>query len=596
MRRQLGLLLALALAASGVSAHAAPRTAARQAAAFARWSQRRDLFAKHLPLDPAVRPSVIVGSGADEARLVRGGDLDRDGTVDLIDIRSHETYNPTTDEVTQTMRLEAHRGRDGKQLWSISLGTAYYVFPIVTSVGTGVPGVVVVQYGDQSVDGLVAGAGETAATVTAYDGAGKQVWTRALNGAWAGSLLTDQEVQPFVTGVFDAIAGGGSEVLVEYGAFTGLYGGPAYTSTGTAQLVVLDGTTGTPRPFGGPMVSTGWPAEVSTVPDLDGDKLDDAVAVTSDGNKTVAYGISGAKGNPLWVTPTLPDADDSFAVPAGDVTGDGVGDILVSHDSWSGVPIIGDYVGGKVTLLDGKTGVVKWTKAGAFGYALGNVDGASGAEIAVVDWVEDAGVYGFSVTAFDGSGTQRWAMRRTLASTGGSEAIDVEVGLVGDIEPDGAADLGYFIGVTPMKEDGDGGKARTEGGTVSGRTGRVLRDPVPGFYAIGVSFDGHGDDAYTRELKHGLLTVTAWRGDGKGKLWRTAVKAAGSTNGSLGASLDRDKCADLVVSTRNANATTDYAFSGATGLPLWSLARVGDAAAVVKQVAPATHRDYAQTC
>lgn len=569
MRTRLILLLALAMGAGTLSVSAQASPSGRRAAAFQRWEAGRQRMLHHLPIDPALRQSAESLTD-DDARLVPAGDLDGDGLKDLLDLRQHLVYNPTTDTISGTAMIDAHRGIDGAQLWTASLGATQYVFAWPSKVGTsGGNGVLVVQYNDTYAEGLVAGVDAGTMTLSAYDGHGTQTWTRTFSATGSGSLVTYSDAFPYLAGTFDAVAGGGTDALVVVpgGSQVGV---PFVAAAGgaSAQLLVVDGANGTPKPLGVPLAGNGAYVEATPVADLDADHLDDAVLTTTTANSGRALAVSGGTGKPIW-TATLPDADDSWPDSFGDVTGDGIADVVVDHSRYGGLPI-GDVIGGRVSLLDGKTGTVRWTKPGDLAFEIGH--GLVGTAASV----DEDDTIGIAVAAYDVTGAERWSVRRSVKWPDSSAFAETNVGRAGDVEPDGYGDLGYLVSMAATHGGGS-----YDGGTVSGRTGRVIKDPVRDLYLAHTAIDGRGDDAFTRAIAKGLLTVVAWRGDGSRMLWRTALPVTGSSSYYLGQPVDRDHCGDLMVSVRSDATSTTYALSGATGLPLWSLSRTGTAAAVI---------------
>jgi hypothetical protein len=456
---------------------------------------------------------------------------------------------------------------------------------------------VVVQYFEPYVDAFLALASRSSATVTALDGAGKVVWTHTLEGGFGYGPGTGAVEETYVTGLFDVVAGGGTEVLVETVGGGAGYDpiGVAGTAATVAQLTVLDGTTGTPTPFGPPIPTTSFDVPVSTTPDLDGDKVPDVAAVAASGPTTEVLALSGARGTPVWAAHGLPDSELSYPQPVGDVTGDGVTDLAVAHFPFSGSPVLASYLGGRVTLVDGKAGTVRWTRPGDLAYGVGNVDRRPGGEVLVAALLEEDAAFGVTAAAYDAAGKAVWSVRRAVSDSvlrdGGGGMISVGLTSAGDVQDDGAPDIGYGISVTPMK-----GRGVHDDGTIDGRTGRVLRDPVDNLRVARAALDGHGADSYTRTTSGGLLTVAAYRGDTGGRLWRTALSGGGTPWSTFAARLDRDRCMELVLAMRAGAVTTDYVLSGATGLPLWALSRSGNGAATVVHPHVRRHTRYVRTC
>jgi predicted lipoprotein with Yx(FWY)xxD motif len=593
MRRGLSLAVALLVGASSyASAYAAPRPAHDRAASIARWEAGRAKLAGKLPLDPALKAAAFT---YEDSRLFKAGDLDKDGGVDLVDARYHGSYDDATGLVTESMRLEAHRGRDGKPLWTAQLGSASYIFVIAAKVGaTGAPGLVVLSYAGQDVDAQVGFADTDTLTVTALDGAGKQVWTRSFPGGYGFAPAGYVAGTTYVTGFFNAVKGGGDDLLVETVAAAQEWDPTGVTdvSGAVAQLTLVDGANGTPKPFGAPLANTASDVNVATTGDLNGDGLDDAAAVVTAGSTTSLLALSGGTGAPVWAARGLPAAEYSFPVAVPDSTGDGVADVVVARSPWGAGPVLAGYQGEQVSLVDGKAGTLRWTKPGGEVFPIGDVDRKPGAELALVA-VVDGKDFGFTAAAYDAGGKALWSARRTVRPS--SEAsfgiMSVGFGPIGDVQDDGAVDLGYSVASVADK-----GPSVRDDGTVDGRTGRVIKDPVPDMYAAVASFDGHGTDSYTRTLDEGVLTVEARRGDTGARLWRTALAVRGHVMRAAAFTGDRDRCAELALATADGGTFVDYVLAGGSGAPLWALSRTGDGPATLTRAVVRSHAKYARTC
>jgi len=180
-------------------------------------------------------------------------------------------------------------------------------------------------------------------------------------------------------------------------------------------------------------------------PDIDGDGVDEVLACGSDQRVLVLSGASGAR------LRELPDSNFGFGQAlenAGDLNGDGIGDLLIGAP----VALLGGQFSGFVRVLSGATGLPLYpailapAPLGRFGHALerlGDYDGDGAPEFAVSSpWEGPAGhvrVYsartGALVVDLDGA-----AYGVSTSSTSGS--FGWSLARLGDVNGDGVEDLG----------------------------------------------------------------------------------------------------------------------------------------------------------
>jgi hypothetical protein len=565
------LAAALAVAIAPAVATGAPRAdAARIDKARTAWEHERARLAKHLPLTSRYAEAVATPLPRDvltfeDSWLDVAGDLDRNGGDDFVDVHDHGEYDDTLGTFTEALTLYAHRGSDGKTMWSVSVPKSNYVYAIYTATGAkGTPGVVVVSYSGAGAGALVAGGGQAETTVTAYDGAGKTVWTKAFHGAGSDTLVHSAWASTEVGGFLDAVKGGGTDVLVATSESLSAYD-PTYTAGAgrtVSQLGIIDGSTGTERDLGAAVVSDETWTFAVPLGDLDHDHLDDVGLLSGTAGTPTLTAMRSTDGKALWTARSSGGAD-WWAARIADVTGDGTSDVYVESYPYTSS-------GEQIVLVDGKTGAVRWSRPGSRAIAIGDADRRRGSEVVVGTGLSGSR-RGFTAAAYTASGRRLWSVTRGIDTTHVKQpyASRASWGAIGDTNLDGVAEIGYGVDVTPQ-----GAKAKHDDGTVDGRTGKVRRDEVKDMYATSVAIDGRGSDSYTRTTAHGLLTVTAWRGDGTGRIWSMTTKAAGTAFGSFGVRADRDRCGDLMVAVDAGSAgRTDILISGATGKPVWSLTR-----------------------
>jgi len=594
--RRLLVVAALVAAALPIPAGAHASRHVTPAARFARqqWAARYRELARNLPVTPLLDAvdAAMAKETYDFAEAIPAGDLDGDGSADIADFRGRETFDDTTGEYSVDARVEIRRGRDGKLLWTQPL-SGDYPYVLFTAVGkNGKPGMVTMAFDGNEQDAFVAGAGAGLTAITAYEGGtGAVAWTYTTQLAYAASIVHGAGTETYVDDMGDLVPGGGTDLLLDtlVGAGAGDPVGAASAFRGTDQLRVLDGATGTVRDIGRAFdVESGY-VYPAVVGDVTGDKRDDVAVVVETLGTPALHVLSSADGSERYSVGGLPDAERYVVRRLTDVTGDGRSDLGVVSESFEN-----DLW--KVTLVDGAKGTAAWTRDGWGAVAVGNADRKRGDEVVLTNQVYTEGKVGFTAAAYDASGRAVWSVARSVPLPESSEEgymSRTSIGFVGDVHGDGVLDIGYAIVVTPM-----GGSARRDEGLVDGRTGRVVRDPAPDMVMAGVSFDGRGNDAYTRTFANGVLSVTAWRGDAPKRLWQSSV-AIGSKGdrlqGTFGARLDRDRCADLLVTVAGTRTTT-VVLSGATGAPVWALTRSGDAAGVVTHPKARSVKRFGRTC
>jgi hypothetical protein len=563
---------------------------------------QRARLVRGLPVDPAIatagsKPSPVYSW--DEAYLTRAGDLDRDGLEDLVDVRYHVVIDDAKGW-SEAVTLEAHKGTDGTKLWTASVPAAEYVLPLFTKVGVDAkPGVLVVAYDGTDVESDVGGGYELDLTAMAISGlTGTPLWATKGPGiaAWS-SVAGAYAGATYAEGFFDAAPGDATDVLLTTASEGELPTG--YTGA-VVQAGVLDGATGTYRPAGAPTRRDEWDYSFATTADLDADGYDDILTRTNPGVGALLTAVSSVDGTTIWTSTGLPIGSDWWDLDTpGDVTGDGVPDVVATVSGYDDP----DYSEGRasaslakpggptVILVNGATGKTAWTKRGTYAAALGDADRKKGIELLVGESLYGSKT-GFTAGAYTGSGRRLWSVTRTLPASD-EMMMRPSWAVTGDVNADGVADVGYRTVVQRH------GKAtRRDEGTVDGRTGKVRRDPAPDLYGLRVAVDGRGADTYAETLSRGLLTVTTYAGDTGRKLWTVSVAAVGYyASESTAAPLDKDKCAEIVVSVADGDATyTDYVLAGSTGKPMWSLKRTGTAAGTVAKPAAKKQKQYVRSC
>lgn len=535
-----------------------------------------------LPAD--AEPLVRMGSWASVTPV---GDLDGDGVDDLVDYRVSADVDPAN--AGRQVTVTVHRGRDGKVLWQhvVTKGGLEQVRP--TRLPSG-PGVLLVLVGAMG----TIGTGESTLVgdreLTALDRKGAVAWTTSLAGlsqrtGEAGAFARTYAAQPYVAAVGQYAKGPAEDVAVAVVDEVRTPAGAASRLTAS----IVDGATGASR-VAATVVEPTAALRLVGLPDLDRDGLADlGVARVHDGVASLAAHAT-RDGAELWRSPTMP-VGGVLAVSAGDTDGDRVPDVLVSPADTHLEYQYSSPMPGAHTLLDGRTGRRRWARVATSAHAVGDV-GRNGRSDVVL--LEDAEPTEAVVTAYalDGAGRRLWHVRRSLPRASSERALPFKsLAIAGDVDADGVLDVAYRLEVAPVS-----GPARVDSGVVSGRTGRRSSRGSAAGSTLARSVDGRGADFVQVDRVGGLLVTTVTRGDTGALLWRTSVRLPGGFGADSGHStvpgrLGRDGCGDVVVTADDGSQAVSVAFSGADGVPLWSLTRASSETAVVGRPKPADRVD-----
>jgi hypothetical protein len=482
----------------GDAAHA--RTATYTAADYrspAAWrAARARVVRARLAAMPRMSGSTVVvaTSFTDDAAPI--GDVDRDGTADVLSLRL-DARSPA---------VVVMSGRTGRVLWSRPdpgvYGAVYVAAPGMS------PIVLILSGSGTGLDAFVAGVDEDVFTLTAYRAdRGTSLWSTSINGVLGFSL----------TGFVGAGVGEFDGVLTRSGKSPYLLvdrwseGAALVAGATSVAPQVIDATTGatvsTGQPFAGAYFTSADP-----VSDLNGDGADDYVVTASDVPPMVEA-ISSVNGEPLWAQPVTSasgPATVSGVRGTPDVTGDHKPDLLVGY---------GDGSGQYVAAWSGATGAPVWSVPGDVGSPLGDIDHDGLSDTRVVTFGFDGAVAYQAITA---KGRTAWV--RVVAGPHDPAVVSSSYP-VGDLNGDGAVDT--YLRFTKA------GKRAPSGSTpiiavavyvVDGRTGRlrVIHDMgLP----TGDSLSGHAMTfVLTRPVTHGQ-SITAFNGATGRAYWHTVFSA-----------------------------------------------------------------------
>lgn len=401
--------------------------------------------------------------------------------------------------------LTLRSGRTGAVRWTVKLADAFGVD--VARLGPARRPAAVVYQTAFTGTGDPTGLGDTGdqdnSVVTVDLATGKTDWTSTvIHGAYAVSDAGFSEAAAlYPAGVLHDR--GGDRLL-------GALVTQSYNIAGSAlqqQAVAFDGVTGAMTPLGEPTASDAF-GYLEPAGDLNGDGSSDVIQVLG-GDSSMVVADSGAAGAPLWIKPTAP-AYFVDALPVPDLDGDHHADVLVMNE---GGPSGGSS---SVTAYTGSAGTLLWSRNADFGFPLGVVSGRGVVALLGLSEFEQ-----ITVTAVAGKGTTLW--NHTISvPIGGSGGASMEVGEAGDVDADGVDDV--FADVAYSGSSGSGHFVAL----VSGRTGALHTGPSIGAPLYG-SLDGHGDDFLKVDASRTAVTLTAFDGMSRHRLWRVSLPAGGMT-------------------------------------------------------------------
>ena len=498
-------------------------------------------------------------------------------------------------------------GLDGSVLQTWSLGSP--------SLGAWVTGV-----GDFDGDGLpdVLTSGSTSARVlSGADGdlllqipeAGRVSTTGDLDGDGIGELIVGNAL----------LSGADAAPIVELGGFESLAHPGDVDGDGRFDLIGVNWSDDTKGPWTGSATLVANPLVLlrqewlgGAAAELAGWSVASPVDLDADGHGDVAFGapgadapatdagaaraMSGADGSLLIELPGTDAGDETgrAVAAAGDVDGDGVGDLVV------GAPgaLAGGLATGTATVLSGRDGgvlrvfqgVAEGDRFGAAVSGAGDLDGDGRDDVIVGAFLEDAAVADAGVVrVYSGLDGQ---VLLGIAGTASGAQFGRAVSGAGDIDGDGVPDVA--IGAPRDSTAGiNAGRVRAYSGADSAllldRQGEQAGDRFGSAVAFAgdLDLDGHdellvgapqtpfGPDgergrAYVLSGANGAM-LHAWTGGNDGAHLGTSVAAAGD--------MDGDRLAEVAIGAPGAQPVllggepggAVTVFDGASGTPLFTL-------------------------
>lgn len=450
-------------------------------------------------------------------------DLDGDRAADLVVYDSTYSFVESyfiVGDVTVTLVS----GRTGRQVWRRYFDELALPMLYTVTIGNGRPGLLLVGRGSVTNNGGL--------RLVALGGRGEVAYDRSVSEADGLGLVQ-------FGGLFDAIPGGGTDILVGRVQRIGVdasvtVAGLNWVAVDLTQAFVLDGRDGTYRAVSERALGFGGMPTYIAGGDHDGDKRDDylvfRLGVRERGSVT-ARSIS--EDRLIWVNDSTPLGTRlDVSGPFHDMVGNAREDVFYWTHSYAGpllkIPGVTDEMtlvsgspsGDHGVLLDGKDGTIEWDRWDADLYEpWADVNGDGKVELLIVTSFVDQERGGVRFAMTTGAGNELYEREIALpvdlpliASAGAW----LEQG--GDVDADGVRDLWYSVTVGTTNVT-----AKHSSGFLLGRTGAVITTlDLP----LRTTLDGRGDDRYGFTRTPASLSLSPREGRSGRSYWRTTAAAS----------------------------------------------------------------------
>jgi hypothetical protein len=475
---------------------------------------------------------------ADNASLLAVGDLNGDSRRDVLDLRQ-SPYSPTAEGL---LGVTTRDGRTGRALWTRLLTEQPNDDMVVMPERLGAKG----KAGILTIESYTTASGNTPVSgnlrFRALSGSrGRLLWSRTLAGSF-GAGGTQASI-PSLDGMFHNAKGADNSALVSLETTL-----PAPSGDRTAPETVSDADGSLQTPGDSFTSTTNYPS-LQPIGDVNGDGLAD-ILVLSPGSPGFERAETGNTGAQIWQSSVVP------------IPGILDGAMTVGHFSHRDYPDIAIEVGNfdvtppQITVLDGRTGRVVWTRMADTLYLLGTAgkhqvpavgletDSEGGGSTEFSDILRFKAVTAANKVLYNKLVTVSVAMPAGPPSTG----TTTNVVPLGDVEPDGSIER--TVDVTVQAESGALVNSKTIDGYVDGRLGR-FRKVNFNAEAAGSLHHGNGTDLLALDLLDGKPQLTALKGTTRTLYYKRALPALHGIQEAqvTGIRVSGQPCSDLSVAT-----------------------------------------------
>ncbi|KAF5426842.1 Repeat domain-containing protein, partial [Candidatus Methanophagaceae archaeon] len=372
--------------------------------------------------------------------------------------------------------------------------------------------------------------------------------------------------------------------------------------TETAKVIAKIGKTG--MPLWEESVNTAGEdnSDIFAVPtdDLDGDCLTDVIVIESiydraaDTTTAKVIAKNGKTGMYLWEESVNADGKDNCDIDAwgaGDLNGDGLGDIIVIESIYDSAA---NATTAKVIATVGNSGTYIWEETvNANGKdncdidakSAGDLDADGLTDVIVIESIYDGATDTTTAKVIAKKGNTGTRIWEESVNADGKDNCDIDAKRAGDLDGDGFDDV-----IVRERKSNDAIFTATMSVIAkNGKTGTHMWEEsvtgmVPYIYVLPAGdLDGDGlNDVIVSEIKVDELTFTATmcviakKGSNGASLWEESVSGTGSHIFALSAgNLDGDGLDDVIVIESTYDNTTDttttrvIAKNGKTGSHMW---------------------------
>jgi len=435
---------------------------------------------------------------------------------------------------------------------------------------------------------------------------GKRLWRQRHTARQAdvGDGYAYHDV-PLIFGSFDGVKGKADDLLIGVGSVAGTYFG---VFVADVRALVVDGRTGESTAHPAHEIAVNWFPLPWSVPDLDGDGLDDYVFTNNrgvseaggePGDPPVEIGgvIKARRGNDgsdLWTAGGFEFGDVAWIYSGPNMVAGAPRDILVTTPVEEALGFFGSGRGWDLYLVDGGGEGIVWQKKGGWPSSPGDINRDGTPDVLSSNPFNREGYVSMRFIAYSATGKKIYerVVRKPFRPTPTGYGIGWGWWSIGDLNLDGVRDLGVNVSA------GDDVQNIFDHYAFDARRGKVVHRGGKELNFLAASLDARGTDIAEMRWRDGNVAIEAQDGrDGTLLLdlvlgFDLPFEPTASNFHALGAEVTGDDCDDLIGSVSAKRGGFVFALDGGSGEVLWSYTVFGPHAEADARV----ERDENRTC